>query len=1337
MTDAFGTNLGSAHGEVVIDVDSAVNNLGRLQTAANQSSKNLSQSFAQSGMASKALLGIGAATVGAGFLAFKTAANFEQAISNVAAVANATDAEMDQIRAKALQIGKDTAFSATEGALAIEELVKAGVSIEDALAGGADGATELAAAAGVSLPAAATLISTALNQFGLAGDQATHVADLFAGAANASAADAQGLGDAMSYVGTTADSLGISIEDVTTALAIMADAGIEGSRAGTSLNSALGNMATPTTEGAKELKRLAIDVYDATGAMKPFPELIDELNTKTEHLNDEDKFAVLSKIFDEQGIRAILPLLKSQTDAADTAGKAWTDYYASVDDTGAAGRAAAARLDNFNGSMEQLKGTIETVAIVIGTALIPAARAVVDAVTGMLNVFLELDSGIQTAIAATVGITGAVAGLAGGAAFAYPHIVQLAGSFRQLRTAMMGMLTAHPIILAIVAALAILAIAYKTNFGGFADFIDGIAASIGEFVENFMLFYRTLRTSHGIIESIFGALGVSLGKAFDPKLGKRFDRFVKAFKAIGKEASRFGRGFKVIGNELKTISSIIKSGGIGAGIDALFGTQGERILRAFGTTLSSLPRTIGTALTSIKTGFEPLDRIFHDSGMALRGFGNAISEVFKGNWGKALSDMGGVFGDLGSLAINLGDILITGALKLGGGLLNIGGNLWEWVKGKLFGTHLAGSDAAVATGHGIAVSNDFNAIELGTIVISGALKLGGQIAALAGGVWDWIKRKITGEHITGGQRTLGGYKLTTSANGSALDVGTIIVTAAFKFASTAGASIGDVLGGVGSGVSSLSSAFLDMLDDIDLGSIFGDWFHTNESVGAAIHDGIVSLLTAATSIRFSAEDVSSLVNGIVTAIAAGFTAIAGLDALFITGIAGFWKGLIFGEGDIDFSKAAESLVSLLAGAVVQALTIGQGLALSASDLAGVAGNLWNALSDALLGGATLEGSDVAIATGHGIASGGAFSGLRDSLVAALGGVFEFDADTLTGFAGGITSWFAGQVEELKIGVKNAIPNWMQKLASGDVLGAARDLFGGESGGGEGETKVDPNDPSVEIGKPYPQIEDIADPFAKFGAKDGALANAGLAAGKTAGTIKSSLTPALNGLARQVATNKDGTTKYVAGLQTVATTALPAFAQAGVQGGNTFALGMTAGMQRTVAAVQQAIAMIRALMASTGNQFSTGFAIGVSLGQGIAAGINATIGLVAATSARLVRTAIDAARREGQMHSPSKAARNQVGSPFGEGVALGVLDWMKPVGSAAQSLINAGLGAAGGVSLSGAAIGSIPSGSGGSGGGSTIINVYALDAGSLGRILAGADAGRYSADVLANLPGALR
>jgi TP901 family phage tail tape measure protein len=165
---------------------------------------------------------------------------------------------MDQLRNKALQLGKDTSFSASEAASAIEELVKQGISVPDVMNGAADATVALAEAGELELPRAAEIASNAMNQFKLSAQDLPHVADLLAGAANASSASVGDLGSALEYVGPVAHSMGLSIDDTTGALAILANNGIKGTEAGTQLRGMLLGLTPTTNKQSEAFKKLGL-----------------------------------------------------------------------------------------------------------------------------------------------------------------------------------------------------------------------------------------------------------------------------------------------------------------------------------------------------------------------------------------------------------------------------------------------------------------------------------------------------------------------------------------------------------------------------------------------------------------------------------------------------------------------------------------------------------------------------------------------------------------------------------------------------------------------------------------------------------------------------------------------------------------------------------------------------------------------------------------------------------------------------------------------------------------------------------------------------------------------
>lgn len=396
-------NLGTAEGTIVLNyngkgADKAKQDVDELGKRSARSSEALSKVGTVSAVAGAAV----AAGIG---LAVKSAADFEQRMSAVKAVSGASQKEMDQLSAKALQLGKDTSFSATEAAQAIEELVKSGVSVPDVMNGAADATVALAAAGEVSLPEAAKIASNAMNQFQLSAQDMPKVADLIAGAANASAIDVTDFGMSLSQAGAVAHLVGASFDDTAAAIALMGNAGIKGSDAGTSLKTMLSNLQPQTKKQATLMKELGIitkdgtnQFFDAQGKLKSFADIAQILQTSLKGATAAQKQQALSTIFGSDAIRAAA--IFTQEGA-----KGFNDMSAAMNKVKAAD-VAKTRLDNFKGSLEQMKGSLETAGIVIGQILLPALRQIVDAVTSVLNVFLNLDQTTQQLILGITGIVG-------------------------------------------------------------------------------------------------------------------------------------------------------------------------------------------------------------------------------------------------------------------------------------------------------------------------------------------------------------------------------------------------------------------------------------------------------------------------------------------------------------------------------------------------------------------------------------------------------------------------------------------------------------------------------------------------------------------------------------------------------------------------------------------------------------------------------------------------------------------------------------------------------------------------------------------------------------------
>jgi TP901 family phage tail tape measure protein len=338
--------------------------------------------------AAKAALAVGAlaATGVAGMMAssISVAQSFEKQISSVGAVSGATAEQLKELSNLALQLGKDTSFSATEAAQGLEELVKAGVSMADIMGGAAAASLNLAAAGAISVKDAAEIAATAMNTFGKSGADMAGIADTIAGAANASAIDVNDFKFSLASVGAVAATIGVSFEDTAVAIAALGQAGIKGSDAGTSLKTMLLNLSPSTKAATKEMQALGIitadganKFFDAQGKVKPMAQVFGVLADATKNLTQEQKINALQTIFGTDAIRASAIAARLSAGGFEEMAEAMSQVTAE--------QVANARLDNLAGSLEKLGGVWETVRIKMGQPFLPILKQGVDDLADALD----------------------------------------------------------------------------------------------------------------------------------------------------------------------------------------------------------------------------------------------------------------------------------------------------------------------------------------------------------------------------------------------------------------------------------------------------------------------------------------------------------------------------------------------------------------------------------------------------------------------------------------------------------------------------------------------------------------------------------------------------------------------------------------------------------------------------------------------------------------------------------------------------------------------------------------------------------------------------------------
>lgn len=310
--------------------------------------------------------------------AIKVGSEFEAGMSKVEAISGATKEELKKLEEQAISLGASTAFSASEAAAGMENLASAGFTVNE-ITEAMPGMLNLAASSGEDLAVAADIAASTLRGFGLEADQAAHVADVLAKNAADTNAAVYDTGEAMKYVAPVASAMGLSFEEVTASIGIMANAGIQGSQAGTTLRGALTRLVNPTDKMKETMDELGLSFFDAEGKMISITDMTAIMQKKMEGLTDKQKNAALATLFGQEALSGMLALI----DAGPQELSELTQSL--VDCDGAAEEMAGTMQNNLKGSLEGFMGAAETFGIQIYEKIKEPLRGVVEDGTEYIN----------------------------------------------------------------------------------------------------------------------------------------------------------------------------------------------------------------------------------------------------------------------------------------------------------------------------------------------------------------------------------------------------------------------------------------------------------------------------------------------------------------------------------------------------------------------------------------------------------------------------------------------------------------------------------------------------------------------------------------------------------------------------------------------------------------------------------------------------------------------------------------------------------------------------------------------------------------------------------------
>lgn len=903
-----GYSLGTASGRITVDGSMAEKGFEVARSAANRFFQGINDQAQQvkdfgSNLQKASLVGV------AGFgLAVKAASGFESRLSAVQAVSGATADQMDAISDAALRIGAETAFSASEAALAFEELIKAGISVEDALNGAADATAALAAAGEISLPRAAEIAANAMNNFNLAGADMPNIADKVAGAANASAISVEEFAQSMSQVGAVANLAGVSFDDTAIAIAAMGNAGIKGSDAGTSLKTVLMNLIPTTDAQVAKFQELGLMTYDAAdamadmrskgieplsdsyldirkavsdylaategipndtkemgkavddylikngamqnaffdqeGKMKSLREVSEELAKSTSGLTKEQQLASLEVMFGADAIRGAAVLAKE--------GAAGFDSLAASIGAVTAEEVSTMRLDNLAGDIEEFQGSVETLMIKIGQAIMPVVRWLVQGATQIVNKFNDLnDTFIEWA--ARMGLAGTVAaGVVGTliqlAAAAGPLIVILLtlrkgfAALSVIRTAFAGVSSVSGAFVALGSVLGSLVrtlfpiVNVIMNLGAAFVRVRGIVMAVAA------VFSGPIGIAIGIVSALV-ALGVLLYNTWEPFRNlidgiaaffvdvwqgaidgarQAWENFTAGLAGTGPMEGVTGAA-NTLGLGIRALGEAFQSGDVTS--DGFVGAM-ERIGVILRDVWGALQETGGVIRDSFMSAWEQVSGIFESTLLpALQSIGDAfmndllpaLSEAGSQIMGSLIPALQGIWSAVGPV---IGFILQLAGALLGGfftALFTVVGFLLGTVLPALIrfaGPVIGGLISAIAAVAGWIITYlitpfaEFIAFLVGT-VIPGIIEFGsalasgigeafGAVAEWVSGAWTAITDFFSG--LTGGAEEAG--------NGAKAGIGGFFDSIRQWFADAV-QNVADFLGTVGAAIANFFQPLVD------------------------------------------------------------------------------------------------------------------------------------------------------------------------------------------------------------------------------------------------------------------------------------------------------------------------------------------------------------------------------------------------------------------------------------------------------------------------------------------------------------------------------------------------
>ena len=394
------------------DLDDSIDELGDSTKDTARSIEEGFELIAEISGASLAALTVGATE------AVKTFAEFDRQIRQTGVISGATDEELALLRDTVVDLGIETSATPKDIAALTNSLSRAGFSANEQVEA-LEGIIRASEATGESLEGIGGIIGQITKSFQLSSAETERVADVLVSAANSTNTSVVDLGEGFAYVGAQAVQTNQPIEEIASALGLLADAGLKGSLGGTALNEALRRLslasAGANTEfndlvrGQKKMTQafneLEADIRDANGQLLPLSDILVILKGRFEELEtQEDRDVLANALFGAQGGRAFLGLMAQSEDRVNAVNEAVKNS------AGIAKQSGEALLEGLGGSFKLLGSSIDILLIEVGDFLANGVEPLVIGANNLLKAFLALPAPVKNIVFALGGVTTALSG---------------------------------------------------------------------------------------------------------------------------------------------------------------------------------------------------------------------------------------------------------------------------------------------------------------------------------------------------------------------------------------------------------------------------------------------------------------------------------------------------------------------------------------------------------------------------------------------------------------------------------------------------------------------------------------------------------------------------------------------------------------------------------------------------------------------------------------------------------------------------------------------------------------------------------------------------------------